>query len=390
MAKRRRKKVGQGGQPSAAPQVEERKVPKFEMGVKGDEFDVAYTRAAARESEKVSTLMSGLTRESKRTAVNLVCFAVLSLLILFMSLSFVLLSRDSDAPKLRPEKLADGSFLSELSEYYSESLPFGDALRTLGARLGFGDGPAPHAEEPEEPDEPAVTTAATTASEPPATTTTPPTTTVPPTTVEPEETTELVVPDTERMYAGQNLNIRLEPSTDSIIMGYFYTNERIDVIEIRDDGWASIWYNNMVLYVDADGISSSRVKVTASTTMTEPEPEPDPDLTDIDEPIDEPTTDFEDVTTAPEETEPEPTAEDTTVAEVTTSETSAESSTTSISFNSPEEEWAYHSRMQEMMQSAATASTSPETTTTPPTTTPPPTTTTPPPETTPEPVPSAE
>ena len=300
MAKRRRKKPQQ-------PQVQapvERTVPKFEIGVKGDEFDIAYTRAAAAETEKVSALMSGLSRESKRTGLDLLNFAILSLLLLLMAASFAFLSRSGDAPSFKIKNLADGSYLSELSEYYGNTIPFGNAMRTLGSKLGLCDvsdnnEDAEPEHDPEYVPTPAVTTTA--ATEPDITTA--PTTTETPTSAPITEDSDVTEPETTTMYAKNTANIRLEPNNDSMILGYFYTNNRIEVIEIRDDGWASIWYNGIVAYVNADDISERRVSITAATTEVTTVPEEEPEETTETTEETEPETSEE--TTEPEPEEPE-------------------------------------------------------------------------------------
>ena len=300
MAKRRRKKPQQ-------PQEQlpvERTVPKFEIGVKGDEFDIAYTRAAAAETEKVSALMSGLSRESKRTGLDLLNFAILSLLLLMMAASFAFLSRSGGAPSFKLKNLTDGSYLSELSEYYDNTIPFGNAMRTLGSKLGLCDAPANSGDAEPDPDPeyvptPAVTT--TIATEPDITTA--PTTTETPTSAPITEDSEITEPETTTMYAKNTANIRLEPDSDSMILGYFYTNNRIEVIEVREDGWASIWYNGIVAYVHSDDISERRVSITAATTEATTVPEEEPEETTETTEETEPETSEE--TTEPELEEPE-------------------------------------------------------------------------------------
>lgn len=344
--KKRRKQQPQGRQARPKQPVSqpvERAVPKFEIGVKGDEFDIAYTRAAAAEKQKVDALMAGFSRQSRKNGLNLLNFAILSLLILLMASSFAFLSRSGNAPALRAEKLANGSYLSELSEYYNSTLPFGRALRTLGAALGFGDTPEPEAEteeptvpdEPEPPAEPAVTTAATE----PEVTTTVPATTETPTSAPITEETEATEPETHTMYANATVNIRLEPSVDSMIMGYFNINEPIEVVALRTDGWAMIWYNGMYVYVHSDYLGKETVRTTrkttaATTTTTEAaaeeittvpedaEPETTPDATD-----DTAGTDTPEATEAPESQETSDGTADT--AASTTSETTAATTTAS-------------------------------------------------------------
>ena len=76
-------------------------------------------------------------------------------------------------------------------------------------------------------------------------------------------------PDTYRMYAGDTLNVCLEPNAGSMIMGYFDINEEVNVIEVRDDGFAAIWYNGMVAYVNAANLSEKKVRITVATTEEE-------------------------------------------------------------------------------------------------------------------------
>lgn len=306
MAKKKKKKLPQ----PVREQEPVREVPKFEIGVKGDEFDIKYTEAARRESEKAEKLFLGISRESSKMTADLLSFAVLGLTLILMALSFAFLSHAESLPKIRAEKLADGSYFESVRSYYSEYLPFGDRLRSLGSALGLYDyvpkEPEPEPEEPpaELPAEPVVTTV-----NEPEVTTAPPTTAAPATVVPETETTPYTEPpETFRMYANTTANIRLRPDHDSMIMGYFYTNERVEVIEISEDGWASIWYGGTVMYVRADNLSERRTVVTAEAVTTEETTEPE-------------------VTTEEETTEEETTAETTAVSfdeEETTEATTAQ------------------------------------------------------------------
>lgn len=303
MAKKKKKRPQQ-----PAEKVEEavRTVPKFEIGVKGDEFDIAYTRAAARDSARAEALFRSISRESNRRIPELIRFAALALFLIIMSLSFALLSREGKPPHFTPQKLASGQYASEFKDYYAAALPFGNQLRAMGdaLHLGFNNNsditvtePEP---EPEEPPKPVVTEATTepAVTLPPETSTTP-MTTVPTTS---ETATETVTaepvekPDTFRMYAHGTANIRLEPDGNSMIMGYFYNNERVDVVEIRDDGWAAIWFGGAILYTHSDSLSDHRTAVTAEAVTTE-------------ETLPEETTEEVTTETLPEITETEPETE---------------------------------------------------------------------------------
>ena len=309
MAKKRRKK-----NPAAAVEAKPSpSVPKFEIGVKGDEFDLKYTRAAAAKTSDADSLLRGLSKETRISGYNLLNFAVLLLVIIALALSFAFLSRGDKPPKLSAASLFNGDYTAELSEYYKDTLPLGRAFRTLGAYLGLGEMPEPEPPEPDDsyiPEPPPVTTAATTVTEPPVTTA-PPETTPPPTTPAPETTTVMTEPpETHTMYASRTAEIRLLPDENSMIMGYFSRNDEVEVIETGDDGWASIWYNGLVAYVSSDDLAERKTR-SRSTTVTDP-PETEPPVTTAE-------------TTAPPETEAttEPTAEATSAAttEATTSET---------------------------------------------------------------------
>lgn len=310
MAKKRRKK-----NPAAAAEAKPSpSVPKFEIGVKGDEFDLKYTRAAAAKTSDADSLLRGLSKETRISGYNLLNFAVLLLVMTALALSFAFLSRGDKPPKLSAASLFNGDYTAELSEYYKDTLPLGRAFRTLGAYLGLGEMPEPEPPEPDDlfiPEPPPVTTAATTVTEPPVTTAQPETT-PPPTTPAPETTTVMTEPpETHTMYASRTAEIRLLPDENSMIMGYFSRNDEVEVIETGDDGWASIWYNGLVAYVSSDDLAERKTR-SRSTTVTGP-PETEPPVTTADE------------TTAPPETEAttEPTAEATSAAttEATTSET---------------------------------------------------------------------
>lgn len=288
-------------------------VPKFEIGKKGDEFDIKYTRAASASKSRADALLRNLSKETRAAEYNLINAAVLVLALIVLSMSFAFLSRRADAPKMRVNTLLDGSYTAQLSEYYRDTLPFGNELKSVWAFLGFAEKPEPLPDEPvdtedpiepDEPDDPGVT---------PPVTSEPPITTAPPTTEEPTsapitEPTETTLPETRTMYAKSPVNIRLQPNSDSMIMGYFDINNEVDVVELRSDGWAEILYNGIPAYISADYLVEETVATTRATRRTNTEP------------TTEETT--EEVTTTPEETSEESTAApDETEAETTTRRT---------------------------------------------------------------------
>lgn len=85
-----------------------------------------------------------------------------------------------------------------------------------------------------------------------------------------EETGDDVEYEITVMYATSTVNIRLEPSTDSAILGYFIINEAVDVVEMRSDGWAKILYNGMTAYVYSEYLDTEPV---VTTVEEEDEPE---------------------------------------------------------------------------------------------------------------------
>ena len=271
--------------PEKRPEEAEPKPPKFEIGVKGDEFDRKFTRAARAKTADADGLLRSLSRESRALGFDFINFAVMTLLLAFFALSFAFLAREGDPPRLKLASILNGSYETELSSYYKDSLPFGRALKTAGARLGFCDMPdKTPSEEPDIPDEPEPELPKEPQPEntQPVATTVPPTVTDAPTSAPTSETTKIVKPDTFRMYANATVNIRLSPDPSAMIMGYFDLNQRVEVVEIFDDGWASIWYNNMIAYVSADQLGETRLVTTEATTETATE-ETEPEITTVPE-----------------------------------------------------------------------------------------------------------
>ncbi len=295
--------------------VPEKETPKFEIGQKGDEFDLSYSRAVRNVSADADELLTDLSQEQGADRYNFIGFAIPILVLLFFALSFILINRSDfsevQTVKAKTETIMNGSYLSNLTEAYNTTLPFGDGLYEMGELLGFA--PKSEDEEYEEPvedeiedpveveepvvTEPVVTTVATT-TEVITTATT--------------EATEEEVPDTYVMYATGTVNIRLEPSNDAMMLGYFSINNKVDVIEIRDDGWAEIYYSGVRAYVYADYLSDERVVITTTTEATT-------EVTTTTEETTEVTTTTPETTTEATTTTPEVTTEEaTTTTRITT------------------------------------------------------------------------
>ncbi|MCD8006350.1 MAG: SH3 domain-containing protein [Oscillospiraceae bacterium] len=316
MAKKKKKNVTPVPEVTNTP---EKEAPKFEIGQKGDEFDISYSRAVRNANADADELLTDLSQEQGADRYNFIGFAIPVLVLLFFAISFIIINRPEFSEvftaKLSTSTVMDGSYLSDLTEAYNTTLPFGDGLSDMGELLGFApksddeeveEEPADEQEEPTEDEELEVTE--------PAVTTTPATTE--PVTVATTETSEEEVPDTYIMYAAGTLNIRLEPSSEAMMLGYFSVNSEVDVIEIRDDGWAEIWYSGIRAYVDADYLSDTKVVVTTTTEAT----------TEVTTTTEETT---EATTTTPEET--------TEVTTVTTEETTtASTSATRITPQNPD------------------------------------------------------
>ncbi|MCD8107134.1 MAG: SH3 domain-containing protein [Oscillospiraceae bacterium] len=308
MAKKKKKNVSYKVEIAKAP--EEKSAPKFEIGQKGDEFDISYSRAVRNANADADELLTDLSQEQGADRYNFIGFAIPILVLLFFAISFLIINRPEFSEvltvKLSTETVMDGSYLENLTEAYNTTLPFGDGLSDIGELLGFAPESEDEEEEEEEQDveieEPAVEVEEPAATEPAVTTIA---TTTEPVTVATTEETEEEIPDTYTMYATGTLNIRLEPSSDAMILGYFSVNNEVDVIEIREDGWAEIYYSGIRAYVDSDYLSERKVVVTTTTEAT----------TEVTTTTEEET---EPVTTTPEETEATTTTEETTEATTTT------------------------------------------------------------------------
>ncbi len=293
----------------------ESEAPKFELGVKGDDFDIKYTRIASAKSHDADKLLQNLSRESKADKYNFLSFALPIVIIVIAALSFAFVSR-GDIEELfviKPSAntIIDGSYTNQLDEIYSETLPFKEMIQRLGAWLGFVEAPASESdknipeEEPVLPEEPVVTEPEVT--EPVVTTTEPTTTTAPPTSEAPTTTseTEPTIPETYTLYASATVNIRLLPSTDSAILGYFVANDEVQVIELMSDGWAKIYFGGMQAYCFGEYLSETTVETTvrsqgSRTEATEETEEPEITLT----PEEDEEVNVEDIVTDDEGDEP--------------------------------------------------------------------------------------
>lgn len=273
-------------------------VPKFEIGVKGDDFDLKYRKAAAEASLGADRLLSDLSRESRADKYNFLGFILPFIIIVFISLSFAVINRGDIEERLdvKPtaSNLLSGRYFKNLTEVYEDTLPYSNEIKKLGGALGFV--PKPAEDNPDEPDdtdnpndtdEPETTTSAEEVTEPAATTTEPVTTTEPAASSEPtaetEETaSEEEIGETFIMYANATLNVRLGPTTEDAVVGYFKINDPVEVIEIRGDGWAAVIYDGIKAYAYAEYLGEETVETTVKTRAerTEAETEePEPEVT---------------------------------------------------------------------------------------------------------------
>ncbi len=241
MAKKKRSK------PAEAEQIKEQRAPKFEIGTKGDDFDIAYTRAAREATADTDKLLYDLSRESRADKFNLTDALLPFILIVFAAVTFIALSR-GDTEELLSEKptlqsLLDGSYTKMLTDAYSDTLPYGEELGYIASLFGFGDTEkpfeeAPPVDEPAEPNEPIVTEPAVT--EPTATTTEP-------TTATPETTTEATTAAKQMAYANAVVNVRDLPSSDGNRLGHLEVGEEVEVLDSSGD-WYKIIYNGEEAY----------------------------------------------------------------------------------------------------------------------------------------------
>lgn len=282
----------------------------FDVDADYDGFDKRYRRAVAESAVSTNRLLSDLSRESKADKYNFLGAFIPAVLIIILSLSFVFISRGDIEElfdvRLSAKTILDGSYTERLNYIYENTLPFSDGIKAAGAMLGFcekpasqdGTSPEDQAEAPIEqpqPNEvavPEVTIPAATVSEPPVITTTPPQTeeVTPATTVE----TEPEVYDTYTMYASATLNVRFGPSTEDAILGYYNQNDPVEVIEIRDDGWAAVLFDGHKAYAHGDYLSKKKVEVTTRKRSTEATTTQESEITEPPLENDEPATTSED------------------------------------------------------------------------------------------------
>lgn len=272
MAKNKKNKPSVISADIAETKPEVKTAPAFEMGKKGDEFDLAYTKALREKTADTDKLLYDLSRESATDKFNFTDIIIPFVLIFFASLTFIAVARgdieDMFTLSFNKDTLLDGSYTEMLDSVYTETLPFADNIKYAGSLFGFGyyerepelsgedDNTIPDTEIPVEPEvtEPIITTIEEV-------------TTLPETVTTPETSeTEYIPPETYVMYANATVNIRLDPSPNGAILGYFVINEQIDVIEIEQSGWARILYNDMQAYVYGEYLSSELTVTTAKTT----------------------------------------------------------------------------------------------------------------------------
>lgn len=260
--------------------------PSFEIGVKGDEFERRYRRAAMSLSAPADRLLNSLSRESSADKYNFLGFAIPAILILIIALSLTIISRGDIEEQLNVQPslktVMNGEYFKNLNDVYEQTVTFKDGAMKLCAAMGLCEAPVEPAEElvPDEepaPPEPLVTSEpAVTQQTEPAVTTAPPETD-PPVTVQTEET-EPESYETFIMYATATVNIRLGPSTDDAILGNYVQNEEAEVIAIREDGWAEVLFDGIKAYAYAEYLSDSKVEETTTrrrsrTDATTAEPE---------------------------------------------------------------------------------------------------------------------
>lgn len=275
------------------------------FGSEDDDFDKKYRRAVARTDIPANRLLNDLSRESKADRYNFMGAFIPIILIIILSLSFVFISRGDIEElfdvKFSAQTIIDGSYLRSLNTVYESTLPFSDGIKTLGAMLGFCEKPiqpnglpseTPEADslpEQNQPADPAPLPANTldlTVSEPEVTTTPAATEEATPATT---EETEPEVYDTYTMYASATLNVRFGPSTEDAILGYYNQNDPVEVIEIMDNGWASVLFDGHKAFAHGDYLSKKKVEVTTKKKRTEAtateetesaeQPEDDTDIT---------------------------------------------------------------------------------------------------------------
>lgn len=250
-------------------------ISTFEIGQKGDDFDLEFTKFAKYSTVEEDNLLYDLSREEIADKHNFTASAVYSVMLVFVSLVLAVIGRGDIEHlfdvKLSVESVLSGSYTEMLESVYEKTLPYNYYIKLAGAYLGFNEMPEkPMPEEVKIPDTPVVTEPIVTT--PPVTTTEVTTVTEEITTVTEITTTITTLPaleDTTLMYATNVLNIRLGPTTKDAVLGYFNIGEEVNVVEIREDGWASILYSEIIAYVHADYLSYDPPVVETEPPVTE-------------------------------------------------------------------------------------------------------------------------
>lgn len=304
----------------------------FRLDEGSEEFNRKYHIAAMSANAEADRLLSSLSKESKADVYNFASFSIPALIIIFAALSFIVISRGDIEEKLsvRPSfaTFSDGSYTDNLNSVYEETIPFKDKIVRLGAMMGFCD--APDDAEPDDPvlvpgdnstDEPAQTQPAVTVPEQSSQTDSADVTTTAEDT-EPEEYQTFV------MYSKGTLNVRFGPSTDDAILGYFKEGDSVDVILLRDDGWAEVVYNGIKAYVFSEFLSEKEVSVTTKRNGSRTEITDEPEVTAL--PID---------SSEPEQTDDTMSEEIGNETSDTTEASSEETTRRSIIYTAPQPTW---------------------------------------------------
>ena len=267
-----------------------------------------------KRRSQADILLLELGRQSGADRYNFICFFLPAILILVLSLSFILISRgdiEEDLAPLSYSSIADGSYTKSLNAIYEERLPFLDSFRKIAGAIGFIEAEAAAPQEdglpdsletpgsPETPETPAKT-------DPPAEPETPvepetPSVTQPPESEAPEDSGSVTLApvdgetqedldisqlETFTMYSTATLYIRLGPSTEDAILGYFTRGEEVSVVDIDENGWARVITGGHIAYSYSEYLSYEPVPEPEPEPESEAEPEPE-DIPLADPPEDE-------------------------------------------------------------------------------------------------------
>lgn len=230
-------------------------IPKFEIGVKGDDFDKAYSAAVKNATADTDKLLKTLSREQQAEKFNFLSAILPFILTVIIAFGFIGLSRgDMEGvfdTKLSLTSILDGSYTEMLDRVYNETLPYGDYLEYAASLFSFGSADKPvnvPVEELPEEDTPSVTEP--TVTEPVVTTAETTTTEITTVTTTTEATTTEATTTPMLMLAVVNeaVNVRTEPSTDGDRLGQLRPGDEVEVMEILDNGWYRIVYNGGIAY----------------------------------------------------------------------------------------------------------------------------------------------